>query len=112
MAEDVTQGTDRDFIEYIVKQIVESPDEVEVTRDVDEMGVLITLKVGKNDMGKVIGKSGQTAKSLRILLRVIGSKNNSRVNLKIVEPEGEEAGAQEIPVEETPAEEVAEEAAE
>lgn len=90
MAADESQGMDRDFVEYVVKQIVDSPDEVEVTRSVDEMGVLITLKVGKDDMGKVIGKSGQTAKSLRVLLRVIGSKNNARVNLKIVEPAGSE----------------------
>ena len=87
---DFTQGADRDFVEYIVKQIVQFPDDVEVTRTVDEMGVLITLKVNKEDMGKIIGKSGQTAKSLRILLRVIGSKNNARVNLKIVEPDGTE----------------------
>lgn len=83
-------GQDRDFVEFIVKQIVEHPDDVQVTRAVDEMGVLITLKVHKDDMGKIIGKSGQTAKSLRILLRVIGSKNNARVNLKIVEPDGTE----------------------
>lgn len=87
---DVTQGPDRDFIEYVVKQIVDHPDQVEVTRSIDEMGVLITLKVSKEDMGKIIGKNGQTAKSLRILLRVIGSKNNARVNLKIIEPEGSE----------------------
>lgn len=87
---DFTQGTDRDFIEYVVKQIVEHPDQVEVIRTVDEMGVLITLKVSKDDMGKVIGKAGQTAKALRVLLRVIGSKNNARVNLKIVEPDGSE----------------------
>lgn len=87
---EVTQGPDRDFIEYVVKQIVDHPDQVEVTRAIDEMGVLITLKVAKEDMGKIIGKNGQTAKSLRILLRVIGSKNNARVNLKIVEPEGSE----------------------
>lgn len=87
---DFSQGTDRDFVEYIVKQIVQFPDDVEVTRVVDEMGVLITLKVNKEDMGKIIGKAGQTAKSLRILLRVIGSKNNARVNLKIVEPDGTE----------------------
>ena len=87
---DFTQGTDRDFVEFIVKKLVEHPDQVEVTRNVDEMGVLITLKVGKEDMGKVIGKAGQTAKALRVLLRVIGSKNNARVNLKIVEPDGSE----------------------
>ena len=77
---------DRDFVEYVVKQIVEKPDEVVVERVVDEMGVLITLKVSKDDKGKIIGKSGQTAKALRILPRIIGSKNNARVNLKIVEP--------------------------
>ncbi len=87
---DFTQGPDRDFVEYIVKHIVQFPEFVEVTRTVDEMGVLITLKVHKDDMGKIIGKAGQTAKSLRILLRVIGSKNNARVNLKIVEPDGSE----------------------
>lgn len=87
---DVDQGPDKDFIEHVVKMIVEEPDAVKVTRSVDEMGVLITLQVAKEDMGKIIGKSGQTAKSLRILLRVIGSKNNARVNLRIVEPEGEE----------------------
>lgn len=86
--DDTTQGIDRDFVEYIVKQLVDHPEEVEVTRTVDDLGVLITLKVHPEDMGKIIGKSGQTAKSLRILLRVIGSKNNLRVNLKIVEPEG------------------------
>lgn len=88
---DTTQGVDRDFIEWVVKQIVDNPDDVNVTRSVDEMGVLITMKVNKDDMGKVIGKNGQTAKSLRILLRVIGSKHNARVNLKIVEPDGERA---------------------
>ncbi len=80
---------DRDFVEYVVKQIVENPEEVVVEREVDEMGVLLTLKVARDDMGKIIGKSGQTAKAIRILLRIIGAKNNARVNLKIVEPEEE-----------------------
>ena len=84
------EGPDKDFIEQVVKLIVENPDQVNVTRAVDEMGVLITLQVSKDDMGKIIGKNGQTAKSLRILLRVIGSKNNARVNLRIIEPEGSE----------------------
>ena len=92
-AKDFSQGMDRDFIEYIVKQIVDHPDDVEVTRTVDEMGVLITLKVHAEDMGKIIGKNGQTAKSLRVLLRVIGSRNNARVNLKIVEPAGSEVAS-------------------
>lgn len=83
---DNTQGADRDFVEYVVKQIVEHPEGVIVTRSVDDMGVLITLTVDKEDMGKIIGKAGQTAKSLRVLLRMIGSRSNERVNLKIAEP--------------------------
>jgi len=86
MAED-RPSHDQEFVEYVVKSIVDHPDNVAVDRSVDEMGVLITLKVNKEDMGKIIGKSGQTAKAIRTLLRVIGSKNNARVNLKIVEPE-------------------------
>ena len=86
---DPNNTADQEFVEYVVKKIVEQPDEVAVERNVDEMGVLLTLKVAKDDMGKIIGKSGQTAKAIRILLRIIGSKNNARVNLKIVEPEGE-----------------------
>lgn len=89
---------DRDFVLYVVRQIVDNPDQVSVERTVDEMGVLITLKVAKEDMGKVIGKSGQTAKSIRILLRVIGSKNNARVNLKIVEPDGSDGSMGQEPV--------------
>ncbi len=85
MAEE--EEKDVDFVMFIVKAIVENPDAVEAERTVDEMGVLISLKVDKEDMGKLIGKNGQTAKSIRTLLRIIGSKNNARVNLKIVEPE-------------------------
>ncbi len=87
---DENAPVDQSFVEYVVKQIVENPEEVVVERSIDEMGVLITLRVAKDDMGKIIGKNGQTAKALRILLRIIGSKNNARVNLKIVEPDGEE----------------------
>ncbi|MBI4235290.1 KH domain-containing protein [Candidatus Peregrinibacteria bacterium] len=81
-----SEFVDVQFVEFVIKQIVEKPEDVKITRTVDEMGVLITLEVNKDDMGKIIGKSGQTAKALRILLRIIGSKNNARVNLKIVEP--------------------------
>lgn len=81
---------DRDFIEFVVKNIVDNPDEVEIERNIDDLGVLITLKVAKEDMGKIIGKSGQTAKAMRILLRLIGSRTESRVNLKILEPDGAE----------------------
>jgi uncharacterized protein len=81
---------DRDFVEYVVKQIVNNPDAVKVDRKIDEMGVLISLDVAPEDMGMVIGREGATAKALRTLLRVIGAKNNARVNLKINEPEGSE----------------------
>ncbi|MBT3705037.1 KH domain-containing protein [Candidatus Peregrinibacteria bacterium] len=84
----VTDDTsDQDFLAEIVKQIVSKPEAVKIERKVDEMGVLLTLEVDKEDMGQIIGKSGQTAKALRVLLRVLGSKNNARVNLKIVEPD-------------------------
>jgi predicted RNA-binding protein YlqC (UPF0109 family) len=82
--------TDRDFVEYVIKQIVSNPDAVKVERKIDEMGVLITLDVDPKDMGMVIGREGATAKALRTLLRIIGAKNNARVNLKINEPAGSE----------------------
>lgn len=81
---------DQEFVEDVVKAIVDSPDKVTTERTIDEMGVLIKLTVDPADMGKVIGKDGKTAKSIRTLLRVLGAKNNARVNLKIVEPEGSE----------------------
>lgn len=79
---------DQDFVEFIVKSIVDNPDKVKTERTIDEMGVLITLNVDPSDMGQVIGRSGATAKSIRTLLKVVGAKNNARVNLKINEPEG------------------------
>lgn len=79
--------TDKEFVYYIVKSIVDNPNDVLVERSVDEMGVLITLKVHPNDMGYVIGKAGSTAKAIRVLLRIMGARNNARVNLKILEPE-------------------------
>lgn len=100
MADDTSTGADKDFVEYVVKSIVSQPDKVVVTRSVDDMGVLLTLQVAKEDMGKVIGRSGQTAKAIRILLRVIGSKENARVNMKIVEPEGGEVKGGELDDEE------------
>ena len=75
---------DQEFVEYVVKALVDNSDKVKVERRVDEMGVLITLDVDAADMGKIIGRDGATAKSLR----VVGMKNNARVNLKINEPEG------------------------
>lgn len=79
---------DAEFLEYVVKSLVDNPDAVKVDRKVDEMGVLLTLKVGPESMGQVIGRNGNTAKAIRTLLRVVGLKNNARVNLKIEEPEG------------------------
>ena len=87
---DENKTPDLDFVEFVIRQIVDNPDDIDIERKIDEMGVLLTLRVHKDDMGKIIGKSGQTAKALRILLRVVGSKHNSRVNLKIVEPGQEE----------------------
>lgn len=81
---------DQAFLEYIIKALVDSPNDVSITRTVDEMGVLLTLSVNPSDMGKVIGRQGNTAKAIRTLLRVIGMKTNSRVNLKINEPAGSE----------------------
>src|SRR3990167_480723 len=83
---------DQEFIEYVVKQLVDRPDDVSTDRTVDEMGVLITLKVNPQDLGQVIGRQGQTAKAIRTLLRVVGARNHARVNLKIFEPEGYRKG--------------------
>ena len=79
---------DQEFVEYVVKALVDNPQGVTSERTVDEMGVLITLKVDPADLGQVIGRQGQTAKSIRTLLRVVGAKHHARVNLKIYEPEG------------------------
>ncbi len=82
------QNADQQFLEYVIKALVDNPNDVKVARTVDEMGVLLTLEVSAADMGKIIGRQGNTAKSIRTLLRVVGMKNNSRVNLKINEPVG------------------------
>jgi len=80
--------SDQQFVEYVVRQIVNHPDDVTTERIVDERGVLITLHINPEDMGYVIGRQGQTARAIRILLKIVGAKNNARVNLKIYEPEG------------------------
>lgn len=79
---------DQQFLEYVVKELVDNPNDVKVNRTVDQMGVLLTLDVNSADMGKIIGRSGNTAKAIRTLLRVVGMKYDARVNLKINEPEG------------------------
>ncbi len=85
---------DQQFLETIVKSIVNNPDDVKIERKVDEMGVLLTLSVNPQDMGSIIGREGSTAKAIRTLLRIIGAKNNARVNLKIEEPEGSQKAQQ------------------
>src|SRR5580698_967925 len=81
-------AADQEFLEYLIKSLVDHPDDVKVDRKVDEQGVLLTLRVNAQDMGQVVGRQGATAKAIRSLLRIVGVKNNARVNLKIEEPEG------------------------
>lgn len=97
---------DQEFVETIVKAIVSNPDAVKINRTIDEMGVLLELTVAKEDMAVVIGKEGRTVGALRTLLRVLGAKNDARLNLKVVEPEGSEGAPQkEEKAEEAPKEE-------
>ncbi len=94
---------DQQFVEYIVKSLVSNPDDVEVERLIDEKGVLLTLTVNPEDLGRVIGKRGGTAQSLRTLLRALGTKNDARYNLKIVNNDGY-TGARPSNKEQSPAE--------
>jgi len=80
--------SDQEFLEFIIKALVDHPEDVKIDRKVDEMGVLLSLKVNPEDMGQIIGKEGSTARSIRSLVRIVGLKNHARVNLKIEEPEG------------------------
>src|SRR5690606_797422 len=80
---------DQQFVEYIVKSLVNNPDDVVVDRVIDEKGVLLSLTVNPDDLGRVIGKRGVTAQSLRTLLRALGTKNDARYNLKIVNNDGD-----------------------
>lgn len=74
------------FIRYVLESIVEDKDALQIDSKLDELGILITVQVGDHDMGKLIGKGGQTVKALRTLLRIIGGNSNQRINLKILEP--------------------------
>jgi predicted RNA-binding protein YlqC (UPF0109 family) len=87
-----TNSPDQEFLEYLVKSLVDHPDDVHIDRKVDEMGVLLSLHVNAADMGQVVGRQGATAKAIRSLLRIVGIKHNARVNLKIEEPEGSTRG--------------------
>lgn len=80
---------DQQFVEYIVKSLVGNPDDVVVERIIDEKGVLLSLTVNPEDLGRVIGKRGVTAQSIRTLLRALGTKNDARYNLKIVNNDGD-----------------------
>ena len=84
----MSNHTDVAFLEYVVQSLVDHPDEVKVDRKVDERGVLLTLHVNQQDMGYIVGRGGTTAKAIRTLLRIVGIRNNARVNLKVEEPEG------------------------
>ena len=97
----MAEAKDIEFLEFIVKTLVDNPNDVKVDRKVDEMGVLLTVKVNPEDMGQLIGRQGSTARAIRNLVRIIGLKNHARVNLKIEEPEG---GSRRKPQEEAPKE--------
>ena len=84
----MAEEQDKDFLEYVVKALVDNPKDVKIERTVDEMGVLLSLKINPEDMGQIIGRQGSIARAIRSLVRIIGLKNHARVNLKIEEPEG------------------------
>ncbi|MCD6177665.1 KH domain-containing protein [bacterium] len=89
------EAKDKEFLEYIVKSLVDHPEDVKIERTVDEMGVLLTLKVNPEDMGQVIGRQGATVRAIRNLVRIVGLKSRARVNLKIAEPTGAAKSTQE-----------------
>lgn len=84
---DTTSLPGLDFLKYVLENIVEDKDELFVDGNRDELGILLTVKVSQRDMGKLIGKGGQTVKALRTLIRVLGGNASERVNVKILEPE-------------------------
>lgn len=91
----MVKENDKEFLEFLIKSLVDHPEDVKLDRKVDEMGVLLTLSVHPEDMGQVIGKAGSTAKAIRNLVRIVGLKNHARVNLKIEEPAGSTRGRRE-----------------
>ena len=88
---------DQQFVEFVVKALVSNPDDVSIERTIDEKGVLLELTVAPEDLGRVIGKRGGTAQSLRTLLRALGTKNDARYNLKIVDTDGGSGATQSQP---------------
>lgn len=93
----MSTSIDQQFVEFIVKSLVSNPDAVQIERRIDEKGVLLELTVDPEDLGRVIGKRGATAQSLRTLLRALGTKNDARYNLKIVDNGEPGAGGQSAP---------------
>ncbi|MEZ4156943.1 MAG: KH domain-containing protein [Candidatus Paceibacterota bacterium] len=93
---------DQEFLSYIVKTLVDHPESVTIERQVDEMGVLLRLRVHPEDMGQIVGRQGATAKAIRTLLRIVGIKANARVNLKIEEPEGSTRSTESAPAASAP----------
>ena len=84
----MAKENDKEFLEFLIKALVDNPKDVKIERRVDEMGVLLSLTVNPEDMGQIIGRQGATARAIRNLVRIVGLKNHARVNLKIEEPEG------------------------
>ena len=78
--------SDQEFLEYVIKALVDNSEDVKIERKVDEMGVLLSLKINPEDMGQIIGREGNTIRAIRNLMRIIGLKNHARVNLRIIEP--------------------------
>jgi hypothetical protein len=99
----MSANIDQDFVEYVVKALVGNPDAVSIERTIDEKGVLLELTVDPEDLGRVIGKRGGTAQSLRTLLRALGTKNDARYNLKIVDTDGGSGATQSQPRDDAPA---------
>ncbi len=89
---------DQQFVEYVIKNLVNHPDDVTVERKIDEKGVLLTLTVNPEDLGRVIGRRGSTAQSVRTLLRALGTKNDARYNLKIVNNDENQPGAADVEI--------------
>ena len=96
----MAKENDKEFLEFVVKALVDHPEDVKIDRKVDEMGVLLSLKVNPEDMGQIIGRAGSTARAIRALVRIVGLKNQARVNLKIEEPEGGRATSKKQPASE------------
>jgi predicted RNA-binding protein YlqC (UPF0109 family) len=82
-----TKGTYLEFLEYVLKSLVNHPDDVKIDKQVDEMGVLLLIKVHPEDMGLVIGKGGATIRAIRNLVKIVGLRNRARVNIKLEEPQ-------------------------